>query len=66
MAKFDRVGGTYRGTVTVDRDAGLVAARRLHCRRVYELPLSAVADFVCRTVLMAELRERRAARAGRR
>lgn len=59
-AKFDRAAGTFRGTVYVDRAAGLVGARRLRCRRVYELPLSTIADFVCRTVLMSELRERRA------
>ena len=57
-SKFDRAAGAYRGTIVVDRAAGLVSARRLHCRRSYELPLSAVADFVCRTVLMAELREK--------
>ena len=65
VAKFDRAAGTFRGTVYVDRAAGLVGARRLRTRRVYELPLFAVADFVCRTVLMAELRERRAQRGSR-
>ena len=59
IAKFDRAAGTHRGTVMVDRASGLVGARRLRTRRVYELPLGVVADFICRTVLMAELRESR-------
>ena len=61
-AKFDRAGGAVRGTVYVDRGAGLVGARPLRSRRTYELPLSAVADFVCRTVILSELRDRRVQR----
>lgn len=65
-AKFDRVGGSHPGTVSIDRGAGLVTARRLRSRRTYELPLSAVADFVCRTVILSELRDRRLAKEKRR
>ena len=59
VARFDRAGGPVRGTVYVDRAAGLVGARPSRGRRKYELPLSAVADFVCRTVVLSELREKR-------
>lgn len=59
VAKFDRAGASVRGVVSIDRGAGLVRARPLRGRRAYELPLSAVADFICRTVILSELREKR-------
>jgi hypothetical protein len=59
VAKYDRAGGPVRGVVSVDRSAGLISARSLRSRRTYELPLSAVADFICRTVILSELRQRR-------
>jgi hypothetical protein len=46
----------------VDRDAGLVSVRPLRRRRVYTLPLAAVAQMVVRQIIAVEVRERRAAR----
>lgn len=50
------------GTVTVDRHTGLFTVRPKRRRRVYELPLSYVADMVVARVIRAEVQERKAAR----
>jgi hypothetical protein len=66
IGKLDRAGGVARGTVTVDRVTGIFEVRPLRRRRTYALPLSVVADMVVRTIVLAEWRERRAAKKHRR
>lgn len=53
---LDGTGRPMRGTVTIDRRRGLFAVRPLRRRRVYELPLAAVADLVVRKVVIAEVK----------
>jgi len=54
------------GTVTIDRGADLFSVRPLRRHRVYTLPLSTVAELVCRTIIAGEVREKRAAKKARR
>jgi hypothetical protein len=54
------------GTVTIDRGANLFSVRPLRRRRIYTLPLDNVAEMVVRSIIMLELREKRAAKAARR
>jgi len=65
--RLDMASRPSFGTVTIDREAGLFTVRPLRRRRVYTLPLSTVAELVVRGIIVAELREKRAAkRRGRR
>jgi hypothetical protein len=66
--RLDMASRPQYGTVTVQRagDSDLFHVRPLHRRRVYTLPLSTVAEMVVRTIVMAEVRERRRTRGGRR
>jgi len=57
------------GTVVVERataDADLFHVRPLRRRRVYTLPLSTVAEMVVRSIVLAEVRAKKAAKAARR
>jgi hypothetical protein len=45
--------------VLIDRNTGLIAVRPLRRHRTYELPLSAVATFICQSVIRAEAHEKR-------
>ncbi len=59
---LDNASKVQRGTFTIDRATGIVAVRAHRRRRIYRLPLSAVADWIVQSILKAEDRERRAAR----
>ena len=61
IGQLDRVRPT-RGTVTVDRAAGLFEVRPYRSRKTYTLPLSTVAEIVVQKIIMAEVAERRAAK----
>lgn len=62
-------GRPVPATVTIDRDANIFAVRPHKRHRVYELPLSTVAEMVTWRVIQAELRiakkEKKAKRAAR-
>ena len=60
---LDGAGGARSGTVVIDRAAGLMHVRPLRSRRVYTMPLSMVADMICKRILMNEVHDKRAARA---
>jgi hypothetical protein len=62
VARLDGAGALQAGTVTVDREAGIMAVRPLRKRRVYRLPLGDVATMVCQVCMRADVREKRAAR----
>ena len=65
--RLDMASRPTFGTVTVERSTGLFSVRPLRRRRLYTLPLSTVAEMVVRTLIAAEVREKRAAKkAGRR
>lgn len=64
--RFDMASSWQRGTVTVDRAARLFSVRVLRKRRVYTLPLDAVAQLVVRTIIVAEVREKRNEKAAKR
>lgn len=66
IGRLDRAGGVTRGTVTIDRSTLIFAVRAHKKHRVYSMPLSTVADMVCRTIIVAEHREKRAAKRARR
>ena len=61
---FDVGGGAQTATVEIDRNSGLISVRPLRRRRAYSLPLSAVAAWICQSIIRAEVRERRAAKRG--
>lgn len=63
MGALDGAGGARSGTVVIDRAAGLLHVRPLRSRRVYTMPLSMVADMVCKRIIMNEMYEKRASRA---
>lgn len=55
-------GRPQEGTVTIHRDAGLIAVRPLRRRREYVLPLATAAEMVVARVVRAELAERQTAK----
>lgn len=63
---FDISGGLQTATVEIDRASGIVSVRPLRRRRAYSLPLAAVAAWICQVIIRGEVRERRAAKRGRR
>ena len=66
-ARLDMASRASVGTVTIDR-AGpcpLFSVRPLRRRRVYAVPLATVAEWVVRTLIAEEVRERRRAGRGR-
>lgn len=66
MGRLDGAGGVRVGTVTIDRTTGILEVRPLRRRRVFSMPLSTVADMVCRAIVVAEVREKRAAKRAQR
>ena len=48
-----------KGTITINRDNGLVTIRPLHSRRVYVVPLNDVATMVVQRAIKQEVRENR-------
>jgi len=65
VGTFDIAGGLQTATVEIDRVAGLFSVRPLRRRKTYVLPLSTVAAMVCRQIILAEHREKRAAKAAK-
>lgn len=65
MGRLDRAAGVKEGTVVIDRGAWLFTVRPLRSRRVYELPLSTVADMVVLRVLKTEVFKRRMEKAAK-
>jgi len=62
IGRLDMASRLTRGTVTIDRGAGLFSVRPYRRRRIYTLPLSTVADIVVGRLVQAEARERQAQR----
>lgn len=60
-AKMDNAGGTQQGTVTINRESGLVSVRPLRGRRTYTMRLSDIADIICQRVILHEVHEARKA-----
>lgn len=58
--RLDMAAKIVKGTVTIDRLSGIFEVRPHRRRRVYRLPLSAVADIVVERIIHAEERERNA------
>ena len=70
MNKFSIVGvldagSPTRGTVLIDRDAGLFHVRPFKRRRTYTLPLSDVASIIVAKIVKAEVAEKRRAKKAR-
>lgn len=63
FGKFDMASRIQEATVTLDRAAGLFSVRPLRRRRAYELPISFVAEWVARHVIIRELADRKRAKA---
>lgn len=63
IGKLDGCGQMQRGTVIIERDAGLFTVRRRHCKTTYSLPLSTVADLVVLRVTRANIFAKRIERA---
>jgi hypothetical protein len=72
VARFDVLGlldmaSSYvHGKVEIDRASNIFTVRRSRSRKRYSLPLSTVADMVVRRIVLAELAEKRRAKAARR
>lgn len=65
VARLDMASRATPGTVTIDRSAGgTFAVRPLRRRREYVLPLATVAELVVRSIIVAEVRAKRAERRG--
>jgi hypothetical protein len=60
VASLDGAGGKKKGTVTIDRDTNLVSVRPHRSHRTYDMTLEAVANIICRSVVMQEAAEKRA------
>jgi len=65
IGTLDGAGGLRAGKVTITPD-GFFKVRPRFRKRVYELPLSAVADMVCKRTIIAELHAKRAEKRKRR
>lgn len=63
VGRLDSAGAPQEGTVVID--AGLFGVRPLRRRRVYELPLSTVAEIVVARVIRAEVFAKRLAKAAK-
>lgn len=63
VGPLDSAGGVQRGTVLIDREAGLVTVRPLRKKTTYTMPLSAVATMICQRIILNELREKRVKKA---
>ena len=59
-AQLDSAGGVVEGTVTIDRESGLVEIRPLRSHRVYRTTLANMATTACRTIIYNELMDQRA------
>lgn len=63
MGVLDGSGGIRSGTLTIERVTGLVHVRPFRRRRVYTMPLSMVADMICKRIILNEVHEKRVAKA---
>lgn len=52
-AQLDGAGGKKKGTVSIDRETGIVTVRPIHSRAVYHAKLSDIADRIVKEALMA-------------
>jgi hypothetical protein len=66
LGRLEMASRPTAGTVIIDRGAGLFSVRPLRRRRLYTLPLGDVASWVVRSIISADVREKRAAKAARR
>lgn len=66
VGRFDMASQPQEATITIERAAGLFSVRPLRRRREYTLPLAHVAEWVVRSILMREHREKLAAKKARR
>jgi hypothetical protein len=62
MGRFDQASRQQHGTVIIDRSIQTFAVRPHRRRRMYELPLVFVAEWVCQHVIKIETMEKRAAK----
>lgn len=58
-AQLDSAGGLQEGTVTIDRESGLVEIRPLRGRRIYRTTLAMMATAACRTIIYNEVMEQK-------
>lgn len=61
IGTLDGAGGLRPGKVTITPD-GFFKVRPHFRKRVFEMPLSAVADMVCKRTIFAEVASKRAAK----
>jgi hypothetical protein len=66
VGRLDMASRPSVGTVVIDRAAGLFSVRPLRRHRLYTLPLSSVAEIVVRSIIAAEVREKKAAKKAKR
>jgi len=66
MGALDGAAGVRSGTVIIERDCGLFHVRPARRRRLYTMPLSMVADMVCKRIILNELHEKKAAKKAKR
>ena len=66
IGRFDMASRTQEGTLTIDMGSRTIRVRPLRRRKVYELPLDSVAEWIVRRVIMAELAAKRAEKRAKR
>jgi hypothetical protein len=70
IAQLDQASRLTPATITIERlpgaSGGLFCVRPYKRRRVYTMPLDAIADWIVRRTLVAEVNEKRQAKKARR
>ncbi len=66
LGRLDRASALTEGTVTIERETGIITVRPLRKRRTYSLTLGEVATWICQTIIRAEVAEKRARKRARR
>lgn len=64
--RLDMASRPSYGTLTIERASGVVAVRPLRRRRLYVTTLDAIAEWIVRSTIAAEVREKKAAKRARR
>jgi hypothetical protein len=60
--RLDSAGGDMDGILSIDRTTGVVYVRPKGRRQIYETTLRELADWICKTNLVAQVKEAKVAK----
>jgi hypothetical protein len=66
LATLDRAGAAVKGTVSIDRETGMISVRPRGSRRTYDMPLSTVATLICKAIIIDDVKQKKIARKAKR